>query len=202
MDTHTLDVRTQTACDHHEFDNLVRRHRAAIHRLARRLAPAGIEPEDVVQETFIRAFRGLPHFRGECGAFSWLYRIALNVLRSQRSKHSVDPLANTSAQDEGAPPYLDTIASVEDLEGRLVLRRTVAQALAALPDTSRQVIVLRHLRGLDYAEIAAAMGAPLGTIESRLFRARRKLRPLLEPLPAGRRALVPVGTSLPGPGHS
>ena len=184
MDTHTPDARTQTACDHHEFDNLVRRHRPAIHRLARRLAPTGMEPEDLVQETFIRAFRGFPHFRGDCGAFSWLYRIALNVIRSQRSKHCVDPLANTPALDDIDAPCLDTLPSVDDVEGRFVLRRSVAQALAALPDTSRQVIILRHLRGLEYTEIAATMGAPLGTIESRLFRARRKLRPLLEPLPA------------------
>jgi RNA polymerase sigma-70 factor, ECF subfamily len=188
MEIGTHDPRPSTRGDRECFDDIAQRHRATLHHLARRLAPIGIEPDDIVQESLIRAFRAFPQFRGDCSLQSWLYRITLNVIHSQRTRRAADPLARVAAAgaDEDASP-IDAIPSHEDLEHLFVVRRAVAQALAALPRPSREILVLRHLRGLEYAEIAAVTGAPLGTVESRLFRARRKLRPLLASLEAHER---------------
>jgi RNA polymerase sigma-70 factor, ECF subfamily len=172
-------------CRHNQpcFDELVERHGPGIQRLARRLAPPGIDPDDVAQETLLRAYRGLHTFRGDCSIRTWLYRIAVNVAQSQRDRSLRDPLAWSRyvSTHEDSQSGVGLVAD-NDVERSIVLRRTIGQALAALPLAARQVIVLRHFDELAYEEIAALTGTPLGTIESRLFRARRKLRPLLEPL--------------------
>jgi RNA polymerase sigma-70 factor, ECF subfamily len=188
METGPHDLRTSTRGDREcfddrgSFDEIAQRHRATLHHLARRLAPIGVEPEDIVQESLIRAYRAFHQFRGDCSLQSWLYRITLNVIHSQRTRRAADPLARLAAVGSDDTSAIEAIPSHEDPERAFVVRRAVAQALAALPRPSREILVLRHLRGLEYAEIAAMTGAPLGTVESRLFRARRKLRPLLASL--------------------
>jgi RNA polymerase sigma-70 factor (ECF subfamily) len=146
------------------------------------------EVQDVTQEAFIKAYRALPGFRGESAFFTWLYRIAINTVKN----HLVAKGRRPPGDDLEAE-----VAEQMDLGGRLrehatperellteEIAETVQAALDDLPDDLRTAIVLRELEGLSYEEIATAMDCPIGTVRSRIFRAReaidKRLRPLLE----------------------
>ena len=143
--------------------------------------------EDVAQETFIRAWKGLRKFRGESAFKTWLYRIASNVARThieRRGRHA--RFGSESLDDTEAALQADEVPSgVTDIETTLAARDAIDRALAQLPEELRVAVVLRDVEGLDYKEIAEVTGAPIGTVESRIFRARHRLRPLLQPV-AGR----------------
>ena len=137
--------------------------------------------DDVVQETFVKAYTRIDAFKGDAGLFTWIYRIAVNTAkdhakaRSRRPASSLDDLPS-GATGVAAADAAPTVERLEDREQRLLVRR----AVAALPAVFRSVLVLRELEGLRYEEIAQILGLSLGTVESRLFRARRRLKALLE----------------------
>jgi RNA polymerase sigma-70 factor (ECF subfamily) len=143
------------------------------------------DAEDLAQEIFVRAWRSISSFRSDSTFRTWLFGIAINVVRTHRGKRSRlrrlfwsppkdDPNVNVDALER---------ASVDDgIEAPLAMREVIDRALATLPEDMREAVVLRDVQGLDYREIAEALGLPLGTVESRIFRGRQRLRPLLEPL--------------------
>ena len=177
-------VAAAVAGDRGAFEALVRRHQARIVNYAMAIVKDPAEAEDVAQETFIRAYRSLTRFRGDSSFKTWLYTIATNAARTGLERRSRrNRVEDASLDDEAAPLAAgDVPAGDADAETTLVRRESIDRALASLPPDLRIAVVLRDVEGLDYKEIAAATGAPIGTVESRIFRARRRLRPLLQPL--------------------
>ena len=163
------------------FDALVRRYHSRLFQLIRIMTRGDEESEDLVQETFVRAYRAVHRFRGDSTFRTWLHRIAVNVVRTHLTRRGARRgtwLVETSDAEEAVAQ----LASAEDLESAVVRRRMIDQALARLPADSRLLVTLRDVQGLEYREIAAITRLPIGTVESRIFRGRRRLRPLLEPL--------------------
>jgi RNA polymerase sigma-70 factor (ECF subfamily) len=166
------------------FDELVRRHQAAIVTLVRALTGGRGDAEDLAQEVFVRAWRSLRGFRGDSAFRTWLHRVAINVVRTSQKRRArllriFVPLGGTRDEHAPVPEVAD---ADEPVDAALARRQIVERALATLPDDLRLAVTLRDLQGLDYKEIAAALGAPIGTVESRIFRARQRLKPLLAPL--------------------
>ena len=162
------------------FDELIRRHYAAILKLARVLTGGRGDADDLAQEVFVRAWRSLRGFRGDSSFRTWLHRVAINVVRTSQAKEArlTRLFVKRSKEDE---PF-DPPAAGEPFDAALARRQAIDRALAALPGELRVAVTLRDLQGLDYKEIAALLKLPIGTVESRIFRARQRLRPLLEPL--------------------
>ncbi|SFF94682.1 RNA polymerase, sigma-24 subunit, RpoE [Duganella sp. CF458] len=171
------------------FDLLVARYQRRLLRLVLRLLRDPAEAEDVVQETFLKAYRALPRFRGEAAFYTWLYRIALNGARNAilRRRQRSAPQGVAPSQLVAPVPEIGTPESML-LSKQVML--AIDAALEALPLELRSAIVLREIEGLSYEEIAQIMECPLGTVRSRIFRAReaiaRRLRPLLD-LPVDKR---------------
>ena len=148
--------------------------------LARVLTAGRGEAEDLAQEVFVRAWRSLGSFRGDSSFRTWLHRVAINVIRtSQTKQRRLARLFVARGQHEKAP---EPASGEEPADAALARRQVIDRALAALPEELRVAVTLRDLQGLDYKEIAAALDVPIGTVESRIFRARQKLRPLLASL--------------------
>lgn len=165
------------------FDELVNRYQSRMFQLVRILTSGDAEAEDLVQDTFVRAYRAVGQFRGDSTFRTWLHRIAVNVVRShaaRRNSRGRPRSVEADAADDDAA--VGRLASHEDLEDAVVRRRTIDQALARLPPEMRLLITLRDVQGLEYREIAVITGLPIGTVESRIFRGRRRLRPMLAPL--------------------
>ena len=188
MDADRALVDAAAAGDREAFDELVRRHQSAIVGLARSLTGGSVDAEDAAQEVFVRAWRSLGSFRGDSTFRTWLHRIALNVVSSYHGRLSrVRRLFQFAAPErESAEDPMESAPDRASLEDRIVVRDAIDKALAALPDELRVAVVLRDVQGLDYREIAQLLGVPMGTVESRIFRGRQRLRPLLEPLRHGR----------------
>lgn len=167
------------------FDELVRRYRRRVYNLVRSLTGGQDDDEDLVQDIFVRAYRAIGRFREQSTFRTWLYRIAVNVVHSHQGRprsrlgRRMVPLDDASDRKE--------LAVRENLEDALVRRQAIDRALAALPPDLRVLVVLRDVHCLTYDEIARVVKIPKGTVESRLFRARQRLRPLLEPLRPVRR---------------
>jgi RNA polymerase sigma-70 factor (ECF subfamily) len=158
------------------FDELVRRYQSRMFQLVRILTSGDAEAEDLVQDTFVRAYRAVGQFRGDSTFRTWLHRIAVNVVRSHAARRK------SPGRRDDDEEVIGRVASLEDLENAVVRRRMIDQALARLPPDLRLLITLRDVQGLEYREIAVITGLPIGTVESRIFRGRRRLRPMLEPL--------------------
>jgi len=161
------------------FDELVRRHQAAIVTLAQVLTSGRGDPEDIAQEVFVRAWRSLRTFRGESLFRTWLHRVAINVVRTSQTRRGRWTRLFTSDSEEGVPEQAN---GEEPLDAVLARRQVIDRAMATLPEDLRIAVTLRDLQGLDYRDIADALGVPVGTVEPRIFRARQKLKPLLAPL--------------------
>jgi RNA polymerase sigma-70 factor (ECF subfamily) len=162
------------------FDELIRRHQAAILTLARVLTGGRADADDAAQEVFVRAWRSLRGFRGDSTFRTWLHRVAINVIRTSQVKETRLRRWFARGAPEGEP--FDPPARGEPIDAALARRQAIDRALASLPDELRVPVTLRDLQGLEYKEIAALLNVPIGTVESRIFRARQRLRPLLEPL--------------------
>ena len=169
--------------DRDAFDELVRRYQPRMFQLVRILTRGDTETEDLVQDTFVRAYRAVGRFRGDSTFRTWLHRIAVNVVRSHAVRRNSRGVRHGLERDEGdGETAIDRMTTYEDLEDVVVRRRMIDQALARLPPDQRLLITLRDVQGLDYREIAVITGLPIGTVESRIFRGRRRLRPMLAPL--------------------
>ena len=146
------------------------------------------EVQDVAQEAFVRAFRALPRFRGESAFYTWLYRIALNTTRNYVATRSRrPPLTDIDVADAQFMDGVDSLRDEEDPLSKLSrdeLSSEIGRAIEALPEDLRSAVTLRELDGLSYDQIAAVMQCPVGTVRSRIFRAREaideRIRPLLD----------------------
>jgi RNA polymerase sigma-70 factor (ECF subfamily) len=174
--------------DKKAFDVLVQKYQHKIANLVSRYIRDPAEVLDVTQEAFLKAYRALPKFRGDSAFYTWLYRIAINTAKNylvaqDRRPPESDIDAEEAVQYEGAGALRDN-ASPESLLLRDEIEKTVYDAIDRLPDDLRTAITLREMEGLSYEEIAQAMGCPVGTVRSRIFRAReaidKRLKPLLE----------------------
>ncbi len=176
-------VKAAAAGDREAFDDLVGRYQGQIVNLARAMTGGDADVDDMAQEIFVRAWRSLARFRGEAAFRTWLYGIALNVIRTHRTRRS---RLRTLLWSPPAETLDDPLERVRDedpgVEQKIVMRDAIDRALSRLPAGLREALVLRDVQGLEYREIAAALGVPVGTVESRIFRARQRLRPLLAPL--------------------
>jgi len=180
VDSDPVLVALAAAGSREAFDDLVRRYRRRVHSLVRALIGADNDAEDLVQDIFVRAYRAIGSFRGESAFRSWLYRIAVNVVHTHLDRRRARNAAFVASAHDFES--IDDLPAVGDLEESLVLRQAIDRALADLPDDLRVLVVLRDVQGLKYDEIARIVKTPRGTVESRLFRARQRLRPLLESL--------------------
>ncbi|MCO4320575.1 RNA polymerase sigma factor RpoE [Aliidiomarina quisquiliarum] len=175
--------------DQRAFDVLVKKYQHRIMALVARYVKQPGDVADVTQEAFIKAYRALPNFRGDSAFYTWLYRIAVNTAKNYLvSRSRKPPGSDIDAQDaeflDGAQGLRD-IATPERLLLTEELKTVLMNAIDNLPEDLKQAITLRELEGLGYEEIAITMDCPIGTVRSRIFRAREaieeKLRPLLEP---------------------
>jgi len=174
-------VKAAAAGSRDAFDELVRRHQAAMLTLARVLTGGRADADDLAQDVFVRAWRSLGGFRGDSTFRTWLHRVAINVIRSSQAKQGrLMRLFMARREPEDAPP--DPPSGEEAIDAALARRQVIDRALAALPEELRLLVTLRDLQGLEYKEIAALLDVPIGTVESRIFRARQRLKPLLEPI--------------------
>ena len=130
----------------------------------------------------MRAWRSIRGFRGETSFKAWLHRVAVNLIYSQRRRLLRERRVFRTAQNDEEISQAERVASGEDVEADVVLRLAIDRALAQIPLDLRTAVVLRDVQGLDYKEIAEMLGVPIGTVESRIFRGRQRLRPLLETL--------------------
>ena len=170
------------------FDILVRRYEHKLVNVIGRYIRDPSEVFDVAQEAFIKAYRALPNFRGDSAFYTWLYRVAINTaknhLAAQARRPPGDDIEADMAEqmDMGSP--LKEYATPENLALEREIAHTIQRALDQLPEDLRTAITLRELEGLTYEEIAQAMECPIGTVRSRIFRARdaidRRIRPLLD----------------------
>ena len=190
MDPDRTLVNEATAGSLDAFEALVRRYQTRIVNFALAIVRDTGEAEDVAQETFIRAHRALGRFRGESSFKTWLYMIATNAARTALDRRGRrERLVDQSLDDDTQTLSAGSVPSGQpDAETTLVTRDAIDRALATLSDDLRVAVVLRDVEGLDYKDIAQVTGAPIGTVESRIFRARQRLRTLLQPLRAGERA--------------
>jgi len=178
--------------DRHAFDTLVTKYQRKLGRLVARLVKDSAEVEDVVQEAFIKAYRALPAFRGESAFYTWLYRIGVNTAKNHLVAQGRRAPTSTEFNNDEAEGFAegDLLRDIDTPESLLMTKQigqTVNQAMDALPEELRNAIVLREIEGLSYEEIAQMMNCPIGTVRSRIFRAREavanKLRPLLDVAP-------------------
>jgi RNA polymerase sigma-70 factor (ECF subfamily) len=175
--------------DQQAFGMLVEKYQRKLGRLLSRMVRDQAEVEDVVQESFIKAYRALPNFRGDSAFYTWLYRIGINTAKNYLVSMGRRPQVSKDIEIEDAENFEDgdELRTLETPESSMMTKeiaQTVNDTMMALPDELRTAITLRELEGLSYEEIATLMNCPIGTVRSRIFRAREtiaeKLRPLLD----------------------
>lgn len=178
--------------DKQAFGLLVSKYQRKLMRLVSRLVRDPAEAEDVVQEAFIKAYRALPGFRGESAFYTWLYRIGINAAKNYLATRSRRPPTATEFDSEEAEAFDNAeLLRDQNTPERILMSKeigaTVNVAIEALPEDLRNAIILREIEGLSYDEIASVMECPIGTVRSRIFRAREaiaeKLKPLLDTAP-------------------
>lgn len=172
--------------DKKAFDVLVLKYQNRLIKLIAGYLRDPDEVMDVAQESFIKAYRALPKFRGDSAFYTWLYRIAINtaknylVAQGRRPPDSDIEASDAELLDSGAE--LRDVASPEHVLLKDEIEKTVFDAIEQLPDDLRTAVTLRELEGLSYEEIADVMGCPIGTVRSRIFRAREAINERLKPL--------------------
>ncbi|ROT44651.1 RNA polymerase sigma factor RpoE [Pusillimonas sp. NJUB218] len=175
--------------DKRAFDLLVLKYQRKIMRLLSRMVREPSEVEDVTQEAFIKAYRALPQFRGDSAFYTWLYRIAINTARNWQAANHRRPMGSSIVETEDNETFdqIDNLTDISTPESLMASRQvvdTVNAAIDTLPEDLRKAIVLREIEGMTYEDIAQTMNCPIGTVRSRIFRAREaiaaQLRPVLE----------------------
>jgi RNA polymerase sigma-70 factor (ECF subfamily) len=175
--------------DKQAFELLVSKYQRKLARLLSRFIRDATEVEDVTQEAFIKAYRALPTFRGDSAFYTWLYRIGINTAKNYLAAMGRRAPTTTEIDSEEAEGFEDgdQLRDLNTPENQMMSRQvaeTVNQTLESLPEELRSAITLREIEGLSYDDIADIMNCPIGTVRSRIFRAREaiaaKLRPLLD----------------------
>lgn len=194
-DSDAMLVQRTLAGEMRAYELLVIKYQRRVERLIGRMVRDSDLVQDIAQETFIRAYRALAQFRGDAQFYTWLYRIAVNTAKKQLLELKRDPIVfqsqlNSGDEDETSSPERELNSSVADTETpeAVLASKEIAQAvnavMDALPDELRMAITLREIEGLSYEEIALALDCPIGTVRSRIFRAREaissRIKPMLE----------------------
>jgi RNA polymerase sigma-70 factor (ECF subfamily) len=189
-DSDLLLVQRAVAGNQRAFELLVLKYQRRVARLVARMVRDSDLVDDVVQETFIRAYRALHQFRGEAQFYTWLYRIAVNTAKKALVDLRRNPVMNESAlrgrdDDDETSSVSNELSSDETPETVLAAKEigeAVNSAMEALPEDLRQAVTLREIEGLSYDEIAEVMNCPIGTVRSRIFRAREAISAKVKPL--------------------
>lgn len=185
-----LIVQRVQAGDKKAYNLLVSKYQRRVARLLTRMVKNQEDIDDVVQDTFIKAYRAIGNFRGESAFYTWIYRIAINTAKNHLVTQNRRPTTLNESNDEDGETFednsaLSNIDTPESLMQTKQIGEAVNDAMAALPDDLREAIIMREIDGLSYEEIASAMDCPIGTVRSRIFRAReaisQKIKPLLDP---------------------
>ena len=190
-DSDALLVERAVAGDHKAFEMLVIKYQKRIQRLIGRMVRDVDLVEDIAQETFIRAYRALGQFRGEAQFYTWLYRIAVNSAKKALMDLKRNPTVSENffkSDDEDETSPIENELTSSETPDAVLASKEIAQiinaALEALPEELRMAVTLREIEGLSYEEISDVMNCPIGTVRSRIFRAReaisQKVKPLLE----------------------
>jgi RNA polymerase sigma-70 factor (ECF subfamily) len=174
--------------DKRAFDLLVSKYQHRVIKLVGRYVHEPADVLDVVQDSFLKAYRALPQFRGESAFYTWIYRIAVNTAKNFLVSASRRPLSTTRDDDFGEPMSLEELQpSLETPEHLFIsdeIRSVIVETMEGLPHELREALTLREIDGMSYEQIADVMECPIGTVRSRIFRAREaidlKLKPLLE----------------------
>ena len=190
MDSDALLVQRAAAGDHRAYELLVIKYQRRIERLIGRMVRDVDLVPDIAQETFVRAWRALHQFRGDAQFYTWLYRIAVNTAKKALMDLKRDPIVTEAAlqsSDEDDETYRreNELTSESTPETELAAREiaeAVNSAMEALPEDLRQAVTLREIEGLSYEEIAQVMSCPIGTVRSRIFRAREAISAKVKPL--------------------
>ncbi len=188
-------VQRTLAGEQRAFEMLVVKYQRRVERLIGRMVRDADLVQDIAQETFIRAYRALAQFRGDAQFYTWLYRIAVNTAKKQLMELKRDPLVfqsqmKSGEDDETSAPERELNSGVADTEtpeavlASKEIAEAVNAAMDALPEELRMAITLREIEGMSYEEIATALECPIGTVRSRIFRAREaisgRIKPMLE----------------------
>jgi RNA polymerase sigma-70 factor (ECF subfamily) len=173
--------------DKHAFELLVTKYQRKLVRLLSRFIRDTSEVEDVAQEAFIKAYRALPNFRGDSAFYTWLYRIGINTAKNYlvamgRRAPTSTGMDAEEAEDLGESELLQDVNTPENQMMSRQVAETVNQTLEKLPEELRTAITLREMEGLSYEEIASIMNCPIGTVRSRIFRAREAIAEQLKPM--------------------
>jgi RNA polymerase sigma-70 factor, ECF subfamily len=174
-------VKAAVEGDLEAFEKLVGRHQTRLVGYLRGLTNTESDAEDLAQEAFLRAYRSLKGFRGTSSFRTWLYQIGTNVFRNWLEKRRNQAPVNAGSIDAPAPGMNEPVEPMgeEHPEARHLQRDAIDRALAQLPADQREAVLLRDVEGFEYREIAEQLGVPLGTVESRIFRGRSRLKELL-----------------------
>jgi|JI10StandDraft_1071094.scaffolds.fasta_scaffold440450_2 RNA polymerase sigma-70 factor (ECF subfamily) len=192
-DTDAMLVQRATAGEARAFELLVIKYQRRVERLIGRMVRDVDLVPDIAQETFIRAYRALPQFRGDAQFYTWLYRIAVNTAKKHLMDLKRDPVMTLSSfesddDDETSGNGLaQRLGATDDETPEAVLAskeiaQAVNEAMDALPEELRQAITLREIEGLSYDDIAQALDCPIGTVRSRIFRAREAISNRIKPM--------------------
>jgi len=180
-------VQRVQAGDIRAFEVLVNKYQRKVARLLSRMVRDVDEIDDIVQEAFIKAYRALGNFRGESAFYTWLYRIAVNTAKNHLLAASRRPSSLREMGDDVSETFdeSETLSDIDTPDSVLLSRQiaaTVNKAMEELPEELKNAIVLREIEGLSYDEIAEIMNCPIGTVRSRIFRAREAISAKLKPI--------------------
>jgi RNA polymerase sigma-70 factor (ECF subfamily) len=171
--------------DKRSFDLLVLKYQHRVLALVKRFVKDHAEAEDTAQEAFIKAYRAMGSFRGDSAFYTWLYRIAVNTAKNTLDARKRRPAADVDIDEVEDYAFSENLRVEESPESLLAtqdIHRVVEETLAALPEELRRALMLREFDGLSYEEIADAMSCPIGTVRSRIFRAREAIDEAVKPL--------------------
>ncbi|MBF0159102.1 MAG: sigma-70 family RNA polymerase sigma factor [Magnetococcales bacterium] len=164
--------------NHRAFELLVRKYQGRVASAIGRMIHDPAKVQDLTQETFLKVYRSIEHFRGEASFFTWIYRIAVNTAKNHLQAHNRDLLMDGLPGGVEGNDFVPQLRDNNTPESQILhneLISTLHQAIHTLPDAMRQAVIMRDIEGLSYEEIAAKMSCPVGTVRSRIFRGRQEI---------------------------